>query len=70
VNGLHGANQHGYYTEGSSGETDFLRFYRAYMRGQVAELDGMRPDINWPSVPTTADLYVGVFDTWPVFTGK
>jgi hypothetical protein len=70
VNGLHGAEQHGYYSEGSSGETDFLRFYRAYMRGQVAELDGMRPDISWPSVPTTADLYVGVFDTWPVFTGK
>jgi hypothetical protein len=70
VAGLHGANQHGYYTEGSSGETDYLRFYRAYVRGQVAELDGMRPDISWPSVPTTADLYVGVFDTWPVFTGK
>jgi len=70
VAGLHGANQHGYYTEGTSGETDFLRFYRVYIRGQLAELDGFRPDVNWPSVPATADLYVGVFDTWPVFTGK
>src|SRR4051812_43418174 len=45
IGGLHGAEQHGYYSENDSGETDYVKFYRLWMRGQVAELDGMRPDL-------------------------
>ena len=71
INGLHGAGQHGYQSEGSSGETDFVKFYRRYMRGQIAEVDGMSGDNNaWPSIPTTADLWVGLFPTMRLFTGK
>jgi len=71
INGLHGGGQHGYQSEGSSGETDFVKFYRRYMRGQIAELDGMSGDNDaWPSIPTTADLWVGLFQTMRVFTGK
>lgn len=70
VGGLHGAEQHGYYSENNSGETDYVKFYRLWMRGQVAELDGMRPDVKWPSVPVSSDLNVGVFKTLRVYTGK
>ena len=70
IGGLHGGEQHGYYSEKDSGETDYVKFYRLWMRGQVAELDGMRPDVKWPSIPTSSDLYVGVFKTLRVFTGK
>jgi hypothetical protein len=69
IGGLHGANLHGYYSEGSSGETDFLAYYRVFIRGQLAELDGFRLNINWPSIPTTSDLYSGVFRTLRVYTG-
>jgi hypothetical protein len=70
INGLHGAEQHGYYSENDSGETDYVKFYRLWMRGQVAELDDMRPDVKWPSIPTTSDAYVGVFKTLRVYSGK
>ena len=70
--GLHGANQHGYYHEGSNGETDFLKFYRPFMRGQLQELDSYRPNVNQPNPPPegTADMYTGVFQTLRVYTGK
>jgi hypothetical protein len=68
--GLHGANQHGYYSEESSGESDFLRFYRVFVRGQLAELDAFRPDLSYPSIPSTSDLYTGVFQALRVFTGR
>jgi hypothetical protein len=61
VGGLHGAGQHGYPESAPTGETDWLMWYRYFMRGQVAQLDGMRVDVTWPSIPTTSDLYVGVF---------
>jgi len=70
VGGLHGAEQHGYYSENDTGETDYVKFYRLWMRSQVAELDDMRPDVKWPSIPTTSDLYVGVYKTLRVYTGK
>lgn len=72
ASGLHGANQHGYYHEGSSGETDFLKFYRPFMRGQLQELDSYRPNVNQPSPPAegVADMYTGVFQTLRVYTGK
>ncbi|MGC4087869.1 MAG: hypothetical protein QM756_08230 [Polyangiaceae bacterium] len=69
VSGLHGANQHGYYDEGSSGETDFIKYYRAFMRGTLADLDSFRPNVNYPSIPTTSDMYTGVFQTLRVYTG-
>lgn len=62
VDGLHGAEEHGY-TVDQGGESGWLAWYRAFSRNQVAELDNMRNDVVWPSIPTTADLYVGVFDT-------
>ncbi|MGK3985669.1 hypothetical protein WME99_21660 [Sorangium sp. So ce136] len=63
INGLHGAEQHGYYGDGN-GEVDFLHFYRHFLRGQVAELAGMRANIQWPAigeVSANSDLYLGVF---------
>lgn len=59
--GLHGANYHGYYG-GDNGEPDFLQYYRLFMRNQVAEINTMRNGVP-ASVPQTADLWVGVFDT-------
>jgi hypothetical protein len=70
IAGLHGAGQHGYQGEGSSGETDFVKFYRRYLRSQIAELDGMNIDTQWPSIPTTADMWLGLFQTVRVYTGK
>jgi hypothetical protein len=70
IDGLHGANWHGYQF-GGNGEVDFVAWYRAYTRGQVSELDGMRPNVVWPQIPNTVDLFVGIFDTirkgihWP-----
>lgn len=69
VAGLHGANQHGYYSEGAAGETDYIKFYRGFIRGQLAELSVFRSDVSWPSVPATGDLYTGVFDALRVFSG-
>jgi hypothetical protein len=62
IDGTHGAGAHGY-GFGEGGEEDFLKFYRYFMRGQVAELDTMRSGISWPTpAPTSGDLFVGVFD--------
>ncbi len=63
IEGLHGAEQHGYYG-GSAGEEDFVHFYRHFMRGQVAELGAMRSNLDWPAigeVAASSDLYLGVF---------
>ncbi|WP_437315108.1 hypothetical protein [Sorangium sp. So ce385] len=63
IEGLHGAEQHGYYN-GSNGEVDYLHFYRHFMRGQVAELGAMRSNLKWPAIGEVApssDLYLGVF---------
>jgi hypothetical protein len=70
VSGLHGAEQHGYYSENNSGETDYVKFYRLYMRSQVAELNTMRPDLKPPAPPSSSDLYVGLFKTLRVYSGK
>jgi hypothetical protein len=61
VGGVHGAGTHGYRSEENAGETDFVKFYRLLIRGQVADLAGMRAGTDWPSVPTTADLWTGLF---------
>ncbi|WP_434042877.1 MULTISPECIES: hypothetical protein [Sorangium] len=61
MHGLHGSSNHGYY-DGSNGEHDFVYFYRHFLRGQVAELEAMRPDSDWPPIgPTFGSLYLGVF---------
>ncbi|WP_437935630.1 hypothetical protein [Sorangium sp. So ce341] len=63
IDGLHGGHQHGYY-DGSNGEVNFVHFYRHLLRGQVAELGGMRIDIEWPAigaVSPSSDLYLGFF---------
>lgn len=61
--GAHGADEHGY-PEGEGGEPDFLKFYRALMRNQVVEVNTMRNGLAWSGPrPTTADMWVGVFDT-------
>ena len=59
--GVHGGGTHGYQSEKNSGETDFVKFYRLLIRGQIADLAGMRPGTDWPSIPTTADLWTGIF---------
>ena len=73
IKGLHGAGVHGYPGEERAGETDFVRFYRDYMRGLVVEMDGMTAltgDQIWPGPFSPPDLYVGLFKTLRVFTGK
>jgi hypothetical protein len=62
VQGMHGDSEHGYY-DGDNGELDFALYQRVYMRGQVAELDTTRPNVNVPAPSPLADLWVGVFDT-------
>lgn len=63
ADGTHGADEHGY-PPGDGGEPDFLTYYRAFMRNQVAEVNTMRAGTAWiGSRPTNADLWVGVFDT-------
>jgi len=62
VQGMHGDGEHGYF-DGSNGELDFAQYQRLYMRGQVAELNTTRPDVNVPAPSPRADLWVGVFDT-------
>jgi hypothetical protein len=73
IHGVHGAGVHGYPGEEGAGETDFVRFYRDYMRGLVVEMDGMTAltgDQIWPGPFSPPDLYVGLFKTVRVFTGK
>ncbi|XXY15440.1 hypothetical protein WME88_45105 [Sorangium sp. So ce216] len=61
IHGLHGSSNHGYY-DGSNGEHNFVYFYRHFLRGQVAEFEAMRPDLDWPSIgATSGSLYLGVF---------
>ncbi|HLV66022.1 MAG TPA: hypothetical protein VKY73_09415 [Polyangiaceae bacterium] len=63
ADGTHGGGTHGY-PGGGNGEEDFLFFYRRFMRNQVAELNTMRGGVDFGSQPaTSADLWVGVFDT-------
>ncbi|RYZ07085.1 MAG: hypothetical protein EOO73_13545 [Myxococcales bacterium] len=62
IDGTHGAGAHGY-VFGEDGEEDFLKYYRFFIRGQVAELKNMRSGTTWPSpAPASGDLFVGVFD--------
>jgi hypothetical protein len=68
VDGLHGAEEHGY-KENQNGHSGWLDWYRAFVRNQAAELTTMRQGVEWPSVPTTADVYVGVFDALRYGTG-
>jgi hypothetical protein len=74
IDGLHGASVHGYRGEEQAGETDFVRFYRDYMRGLVVEMDGMTAisggGQTWSGPLSPPDLYVGLFKTLRVFTGK
>jgi hypothetical protein len=61
--GAHGAELHGY-PRGADGDVDYLAFYRAFMRGQVAEVAAMREDTAWTGArPTAADAWVGVFES-------
>lgn len=62
ADGLHGAEEHGY-TYNQGGEADWLAWYRDFARGIAAETNDMRGGVIWPSIPSEADLYVGVFDT-------
>lgn len=63
ADGVHGMDEHGY-NFNDDGEPDFVSFYRAMFRGQVAEVNTMRVGTAWTGArPTTADLWVGDFDT-------
>jgi hypothetical protein len=63
ADGLHGAEEHGYHG-GDHGEADFLQWQRLFIRNQVSELRTMRAGVDFASAPpTSADLWVGVFDT-------
>jgi hypothetical protein len=63
LTGTHGAEAHGY-PRGGNGEEDFITFYRAFMRGQVAEVAAMREGVPWTAPrPEDPDVWVGVFET-------
>lgn len=69
VEPLHGAEEHGYLWN-ENGEGDWLAWYRAFARSQVAEVGTMRDGLNWSGPPPTSpDLYVGLFDTLRYGTG-
>jgi hypothetical protein len=70
IDAIHGAETHGYPNEFGSGATDFVNFYRMWLRGQVAETADMRPGVKRTGVPATGALYVGAFKTLRVYTGK
>jgi hypothetical protein len=70
IHGLHGAEHHGYYSEGNAGETDYVKFYRLYLRSQIAETVSMSPTTKPLAPPSTADIFLGLFKTLPVYTGK
>lgn len=61
VGGVHGAEEHGYHAY-QNGEGEWLAWYRALARGQVAELASMRDGVAWRTIPGRADLYVGLFE--------
>ena len=61
IESVSGAVQHGY-QNGGNGELDFAQFYRALMRGQVAEVVGMNQNTTRLAPPPDADLWVGIFD--------
>jgi hypothetical protein len=58
--GLHGAEEHGY-THDWGLETDWLAWYRVFMRGQAGEVLGMRPGLHLEAPPASPSFYTGVF---------
>jgi hypothetical protein len=58
--GLHGAEEHGY-THDFGLETDWLAWYRVFMRGQAGEVLGMRPGVHFGAPPVNPSFYTGVF---------
>jgi hypothetical protein len=63
LDGLHGAEEHGYRAEDEAGGEGWRRWYRTFMRGQVAETRDMSSGVDFPHVSTRADLWTGIFYT-------
>lgn len=63
VSGLHGAEVHGYQSNGTNGEPEWTEWYRYFIRGQAAELTTMSGGDIRLTPPSTADYFVGVFRT-------
>ncbi len=61
LNGLHGAEVHGFQSDGSQGERDWVEWYRYFIRGQVAERADQSATVNLPSPVTNPDYFVGTF---------
>jgi hypothetical protein len=62
VDGLHGAEEHGYVWN-QNNEGDWLAWYRDFARGLAVETADMRAGVQYPFIPASGDLYVGIFDT-------
>ena len=60
VEGLHGAEEHGFNDQGPEGWNEW---YRLFFRGQGAEVTPMRIGTNWPAPPANPDYWIGVFKT-------
>lgn len=64
LNGLHGAEVHGFQSDGSQGERDWVEWYRYFIRGQVAERADQSASVNLPSPVTNPDYFVGTFGSF------
>ncbi|MDF3071614.1 MAG: hypothetical protein K0R38_7215 [Polyangiaceae bacterium] len=62
--GLHGAEVHGFQSDGSQGEREWVEWYRYFMRGQVAERADQSATVNLPAPVTNPDYYVGTFGSF------
>lgn len=64
LNGLHGAEVHGFQSDGSQGERDWVEWYRYFIRGQVAERADQSVSVNLPAPVTNPDYFVGTFGSF------
>ncbi|GGY81644.1 hypothetical protein GCM10011613_27890 [Cellvibrio zantedeschiae] len=62
--GLHGAECHGYPEANLQGETDWVGWYREFIRGTVKENENIKQGIEITKPVENPEIYVGVFETF------
>ncbi len=61
VDGLHGAEEHGFPEHASNGELHWVKWYRHFTRGQVPERTDVQSGVTLPAIVNDPDYYVGPF---------
>lgn len=64
VDGLHGAEEHGYPENTSDGEIHYVQWYRHFMRGQIPERFDMVTGVTFPAIVPNPSYFVGPFATF------